>query len=66
MRAYWINPVTSSDIVNKDFFSECSNCGNIVSFGEETDICPNCKCEMGFTEEEAEEYFNKNFEIDDE
>lgn len=41
---HWICPATSDDIVNKDFFSECSECGRV--FLDETDYCPNCGAKM--------------------
>lgn len=44
--AHWINPSRNPEFVNKDFFSDCSNCGNTVSFGEEGSVCPRCKALM--------------------
>lgn len=36
----WINPSRNPDIVNKDFFSDCSVCGE--TFMDESNYCPNC------------------------
>lgn len=46
----WINPSRNPDIVNKDFFSDCSVCGE--TFMDESNYCPNCGARM--TEEDHE------------
>lgn len=50
--AFWINPTTNPEFINKEFFSECSKCGHVVSFGEEPAECPQCKSLMS-TEDPA-------------
>lgn len=42
--ANWISPTKNPDFVNKDCFSDCSNCGYIS--GDEPDICPCCRAVM--------------------
>ena len=44
--AHWINPSRNPEFVNKDFFSDCSNCGNTVSLDQEGPECPRCKAKM--------------------
>lgn len=44
--APWINPSRNPEFVNKDFFSDCSNCGNTVSLDQEGPECPRCKAKM--------------------
>ena len=39
----WINPSQNPEYDNKDFFSDCPICGYTVSYGEEPEVCPNCK-----------------------
>lgn len=41
---HWICPTTRDDIINKDFFSECSECGGLSM--DETGYCPNCGARM--------------------
>jgi len=53
MNAYWINPLPDKDNDNREYYSECSNCGNVVSAGEEPDECPFCGAPIGLTFEEA-------------
>lgn len=45
----WINPSKSPEIANKDFFSDCSNCGYTQM--DETNYCPNCGAKMKGVEE---------------
>lgn len=40
----WINPSRNQDIVNKDFFSDCSVCGE--TFMDESNYCPSCGAKM--------------------
>lgn len=40
----WINPSRNPDIVNKDFFSDCSVCGE--TFMDESNYCPSCGAKM--------------------
>lgn len=41
---HWINPSQNSEYVNREFFSDCSECGYTTS--DETDACPNCGTKM--------------------
>ena len=50
VHAHWKCPTANPTISNRDFFSDCSNCG--ITKMDETDYCPACGARM---DEEADE-----------